>query len=220
MVFRDRADAGRRLAEMLTDFQQEDPIVLALPRGGVVVGYQIAEALTAPLDVIVARKLGSPMNPEFGFGAVGPDGVRFINEQTVEMLGLSDIQVDRIADRELAELQRRSGAYRGDLPGSALADKTAILVDDGLATGVTARAAVRSIRQHGPKCVVLAVPVAPSDTAEVLRQEVDEFVCPVVRGDFYAISQFYERFDQTSDEEVIRLLELRRRQLTEGGPAD
>jgi len=207
VVFTDRHDAGRRLAARLTGYRDKNPIVLGLPRGGVVVAYEVARALEAPLDVIVTRKLGAPYNPEFGFGAVGPDGVRVIDEGTVRMLGLSQEQIERIAAAESQELERRLRRYRGQRPMPDLRHHTAIVVDDGLATGGTARAAVRAVRQLQATSVVLAVPVSPPDTAESLRAEVDELVCLQTPLAFMAVGQWYEDFGQTSDAEVVELLE-------------
>ena len=211
MQFADRIDAGRQLAKRLEQYRLCNPIVLALPRGGVVVGYEIARALDAPLDVIVARKLGSPRNPEFGFGAIGPGGERVLDRGSVRMLGLTEADIDRIAEQELCELGRRLRSYRGDLPLPDLRGRTAIVVDDGLATGVTARAALRAVRGMEPARLVLAVPVSPPDTAETIRAEVDELVCLDTPAGFMAVGQFYRVFDQTPDEEVMRLLELSRK---------
>jgi len=210
MLYRDRVDAGEQLSKLLGGYRDKGPFVLGLPRGGVVVGYQIALALDAPLDVLVVRKLGAPFNPEFGFGAIGPGGVRYLDEGSVLMLGLSAGEIEQVAQAEAAEMDRRIRSYRGDRPEPDLTGKSVILVDDGLATGVTARAAIRVIRRARPACVVLAVPVAPIDTAEALRQEVDDLVCPVAQANFHAISQWYEHFDQTTDREVLELLRSNR----------
>jgi len=193
VVFTDRHDAGRRLAERLTGYRDKNPIVLGLPRGGVVVAYEVARALEAPLDVIVTRKLGAPYNPEFGFGAVGPDGVRVIDEGTVRMLGLSQEQIERIAAAESQELERRLRRYRGQRPMPDLRHHTAIVVE--------------AVRQLQATSVVLAVPVSPPDTAESLRAEVDELVCLQTPLAFMAVGQWYEDFGQTSDAEVVELLE-------------
>lgn len=206
VYYRDRSDAGRRLAELLVTYRSENPLVLAMPRGGVVVGYEIAHALNAPLDVLVARKLGAPDNPEFAFGAIGPGGVRYLNERVVAMLGLDEADIEAAISAETKELNRRMHAYRGDMPQGDFSGRTIILVDDGLATGATARAAILSVKQHRPRRIILAVPVSPVDTAEALRDEVDELICPVIQADFYAIGQWYDNFDQTSDEEVQDLL--------------
>jgi len=202
MYYRDRSDAGRRLAELLVTYRAEDPLVLALPRGGVIVGYEIARALNTELDIMVARKLGAPDNPEFGFGAIAPPDVRYVNYQAVEMLGLSDQDVDRVAAQESRELDRRMNEYRGDKPPLDCRGRTIILVDDGLATGATARAAIAAIRRQSPRRIILAVPVAPVDTAESIRDDVEELICPVIQADFYAIGQWYDSFEQVTDDEV------------------
>lgn len=212
MIFQDRRDAGQQLARRLTGLRGEDPIVLALPRGGIVVGYEIARALGAPLDVIVARKLGAPGNPEFGFGAIAPGGVRFLDERTVRWLGLSEERIDRIAAEETEEMERRLHRYRGDRPLPDVRQRAVIVVDDGLATGVTARAAIRAVRLWEPGRLVLAVPVSAPDTARALASEVDEMVCLETPPGFMAVGQYYTDFEQTSDEEVIELLERARRE--------
>jgi len=217
MIFKDRMDAGRQLVRRLDHLRDRSPIVLALPRGGVVVAYEIARALGCALDVIVARKLGAPRNPEFGFGAIGPGGERVIDKGSVRMLGLSEADIEAVAARELEELGRRLHHYRGDRAMPDLHERTAIMVDDGLATGVTARAALRSVRRMEPGRLVLAVPVSPPDTAELISAEVDEFVCLHTPAAFMAVGQWYQVFDQTPDEEVIRLLELARRDSADEG---
>lgn len=208
-LFHDRADAGRRLAALLDGYRAEAPIVLALPRGGVVVAYEVARALNAPLDVIVARKIGAPGHRELGIGAVAP-GVRVLDEETIRWLGVSADAIDAIAAEETAEMERRSSRFRGDRPTPALTGRTVIVVDDGLATGVTARAAVRSIRRERPERLVLAVPVCAAETATLLRAEVDDLVCVEQPQDFIAVGRWYANFDQTADEEVLDLLQRAR----------
>jgi predicted phosphoribosyltransferase len=220
MIFQDRRDAGRQLARRLTHLRGQDAIVLALPRGGIVVGYEIARALGTPLDVIVARKLGAPGNPEFGFGAIAPGGVRFLDEQTVGWLGLSEEQIDRIAAEEALEMERRLRRYRGGRPLPDVRQRAVILVDDGLATGVTARAAIRAIRRWEPGHLVLAVPVSAPDTARAVSSEVDELVCLETPPGFMAVGQYYMDFEQTSDEEVIELIERARREAEGGGGSE
>jgi len=210
MIFRDREDAGLRLAERLAPYRREDPIVLALPRGGVVIGYEVARALHAPLDVIVARKLGAPDQPELGIGAIAPGGVRVLDDTIVRALDIPMEQIERIAAREAGEMERRLHRYRGDRPKPDLRDRTVILVDDGLATGVTARAAVESIRRERPRRIVLAVPVCATETAELFRGLVDELVCLQMPREFRAVGLWYDDFDQTSDEEVVDLLNYAR----------
>ena len=209
--FRDRRDAGGKLARILERYRQELPVVFALPRGGVPVAYEVARSLGAPLDVLVARKLGAPDQPEFGIGAVAPGGVRVLNEYAVGRLGIPAGYLDRITAQETAEVERRLRHFRGDRPETGVAGRTAILVDDGLATGVTARAAVEALRLRGPGRLVLAAPVCAAQTAERLRPEVDDLVCLRCPPDLGAIGFWYVNFDQTSDEEVIKLLEAHRR---------
>lgn len=217
-MYRDREDAGRQLASALLHLRGQRPLlVYALPRGGVVVGAEVARALDAPLDVLVVRKLGAPLNPEFGFGAIAPGNEIFLDELTVRYLGLSRQTIERIAEQEAVELERRLQRYRGDRPPPDLQGRTVILVDDGLATGVTARAAIRHARRHAPRWLVLAVPVAPVETVEALRHEVDELVCPLVRPDFHGLSEWYLTFGQTTDEEVLARLEQARARLDHDG---
>lgn len=205
--FRDRAEAGYWLAERLYYYRDEDPLVLALPRGGVPVGYEISRALGAPLDVFIARKLGAPEQPELGIGAVAQGGTRVLNERIVERLGIPGEYLDLVTRREKTEVERRLILLRGDRPEPRVRDRTVILVDDGLATGVTARAAIVALRERGPRRLILAVPVCAAQTAEVIRPEVDELVSLQTPSDLYAIGLWYEDFEQVSDEEVIELLE-------------
>ena len=218
MIFKDRREAGRALGQALLKYRQRCPIVFGLPRGGVVVAYEVACALGAPLDVMVTRKLGTPGNPEFGFGAVGPGGVRVIDERTVRMLRLSPDQIAAVAATETEELDRRLRHYRGDRPMPDLSECAAIVVDDGLATGGTARAAVQAVRALEPQTLVLAVPVSPPDTVKSFHTEVDEVVCLHTPVGFTAVGQWYQNFAQTSDAEVVELLELARRETGPDAP--
>lgn len=210
MIFEDRRDAGRQLAQRLALYQDEQPLVFGLPRGGVIVAYEVARALKAPLDVLVARKLGAPMQPELGIGAIAPGGVRVLDERTVRYLGIRSEQVEETIQRESAEMERRLHLYRRDRPFPDVNGQTVIVVDDGLATGVTARAAVRSIRLQHPRRTVLAAPVCAAESVASFRSEVDEVVCLESPLDFRAVGLWYRNFDQTTDEEVIALLERSR----------
>ena len=205
-MFHDREDAGRKLAARLTRFRALDPLVLGLPRGGVPVAYEVARALDAPLDVVVARKIGAPGHEEYGIGAVAQGGAFYLDEPRIAALGVHHTWLARAAAEQSAEIERRLRAYRGDRPTLDARDRVVILVDDGLATGVTTRAAVRALRKMGPREVVLAVPAAARDTARALRAEVDELICLEAPEDFYAVGQCYEDFGQTTDDEVIALL--------------
>jgi len=219
-LFRDREDAGRRLAERLAKYRDEDPVVLALPRGGVPVGYEVARALKAPLDVFIARKLGAPNQPELGIGAVAQDGTLVLNERIVEEIGVSKEYVQRIAAEEMEEARWRIKLFRGERPEPEIRVRTAILVDDGIATGVTTRAAMKALRRRDPRRLVLAVPVCAARTAEALRKEVDELICLEARSDLMSIGLWYRNFEQISDEEVIELLERARREQEELGAND
>jgi putative phosphoribosyl transferase len=199
--FVNRVDAGRRLAERLGHLRGEDVIVLGLPRGGVVAA-EVARALDAPLDVIVVRKLGMPFQPELAMGAVGEGGALGVNERVVRAAHVSEAEFAAVEGRAVEEVQRRARRFRGDWPRLALAGRTALVVDDGIATGSTARAACQVAWVKGAASVVLAVPVCPPQTAGALRGEVDEFACLQAPASFSAVGQFYLDFGQTSDEEV------------------
>lgn len=207
MRFKDRQEAGRQLADRLLEYRDEDPVVLALPRGGVPVAAEVASALGASLDVLVARKIGAPGQPELGIGAIAEEGARVVDERTTGVLGLVDSDLeDKIAE-EQRELARRVRDYRGDRPLPPMTGRTVILVDDGLATGVSARAALRALRQLDAGRVVLAVPVCPPATAESMRSEADEVVVLDTPADFVAVGQWYVDFAQTTDQEVLDVLE-------------
>ncbi|MGW7635752.1 phosphoribosyltransferase family protein [Streptomyces decoyicus] len=206
MLFTDRADAGHRLAEALQHLRGEEPIVLGLPRGGVPVAFHVARALHAPLDVIVVRKLGVPYQRELGFGAIGEGGVRVISDDIVRRGRLEQADLASVEHAEAAELARQAERFRAGRPRLDLAGRTAIVVDDGIATGATAAAACEVVRAHGAARVVLAVPVAPPDAAERLRASTDEFVCLSTPFAFSAVGEWYRDFSQTPDDEVVSLL--------------
>ena len=216
MRFRDRSDAGRQLASRLLPLRGTDAVVLGLPRGGVAVAAQVARALDAPLDVILVRKLGVPSQPELGMGAIGEEGARVINADVVRYAQVSEADIRAVERRERAELERRIKRYRGDTPREPLAGRTAILVDDGIATGSTARAACQVARALGASRVVLAVPVAPPSARTTLADAIDELICLETPGRFLAIGEWYEDFSQTRDEEVVSLLRAARARHTEG----
>jgi len=207
MLFRDRAEAGRHLLSKLGAYQgRPDVLVLGLPRGGIPVAYEVARGLGAPLDVFVVRKLGVPGQEELAMGAIATGGVRIVNRDVVDALHIPPDVVDRAAVEEARELERREQSYRGERPEPQVAGKTVILVDDGLATGSTMRAAVAALRQQGPARIVVAVPVAAPSTCQELRREVDEIVCFATPEPFMAVGRFYDDFAQTTDEEVTELL--------------
>jgi putative phosphoribosyl transferase len=210
MQFKDRAEAGRVLAEALQSYRgRKDVIILALPRGGVPVGFEVARALGAPLDVFLVRKLGVPGYSELAMGAIASGGVRVLNEDVVSALGpKAQEAIELVADAERAELHAREKRYRGDLPPPDLRGRCVILVDDGLATGATMRAAVRAVRLQGPSEVVVAVPVAAGPSCLEMKAEADAVICAMTPDPFYGVGQFYRHFSQTSDEEVRRLLLL------------
>lgn len=204
-MFEDRVDAGERLAKALLDHGGPDVVVLAIPRGGVIIGEVVARQLGAPLDVVVPRKIGAPGNPELGLGAVAP-GVRVLDERMIRMLGVSPRYVEQEIAAQEREIARRLAAYRAGRAPADVAGKTAIVVDDGVATGGTAVAAVRWAKGQGASKVILAVPVAPGAALARLREEADQAVTLAAPEPFFAVGEWYRRFDQVSDEEVIGAL--------------
>jgi len=207
MIFRDRYDAGQKLAGGLQHFAGDpNVILLALPRGGIPVAYEVARALHVPMDVFIVRKLGVPGHEELAMGAIASGGVRVLNRQVVEQLGIPQSMIESVARREDEELYRREQLYRGDLPFPDLHGKTVILIDDGLATGATMRAAAKAARLEGAGRIVVAVPVASKETCQEIEAEVDEAICAVTPLGFFAVGQWYEDFRPTSDEEVRELL--------------
>jgi predicted phosphoribosyltransferase len=206
-LFRDRRDAGRRLADKLAaHVNRPDVIVLALPRGGVPVAYEVARRLVAPMDVFVVRKLGVPGYEELAMGAVATGGVRVLNDQLVEHLGIPDQMIDAVASRERQELARRERLYRGSRSPPDVRGRTVILVDDGLATGATMFAAIEALRNQNPARIVVAVPTASPDTCEEMKQKADEVICAITPEPFHAVGRWYRDFSQTTDEEVAALL--------------
>lgn len=206
MRFRDRREAGEQLAVHLVGRGLDAPVVLALPRGGVPVAVPIAVALRAPLEVFVARKLGAPQQPELGIGAIAEGGGEVVDERLLRLLGLDVNDLARITARERLELERRVRDYRGDRPLPALGDRDVVLVDDGIATGVTAEASLRALRSFDPRALVLAVPVCAAATAERLRGIADQVLCLIEPQDFQAVGLWYDDFNQTTDKEVLGLL--------------
>ena len=207
--FRDRSEAGRILAEKLAAYaNRPDVLVLALPRGGVPVGFEVARALNVPLDIFLVRKLGVPGHEELAMGAIASGGVRVLNDDVVRHLRIPDEIIVTVAKKEQQELERRESAYRGDRASPEIRDRTIILIDDGLATGSTMRAAAEALRKQQPDKVIVAVPIASPETCDEFRTEVDEIVCARTPQPFYSVGIWYEDFSQTSDEEVRDLLEL------------
>ncbi|HSN02712.1 MAG TPA: phosphoribosyltransferase family protein [Acidimicrobiales bacterium] len=218
MTFVDRADAGRQLAAKLAHLRSSNVVVLGLPRGGVPVAAEVARALAAPLDVIVVRKLGAPRQPELGMGAIGEDGVRVINDEVVRIVGASALDVADVERHERAELDRRARRFRAGRARLDIAGRTVVIVDDGIATGSTARAACQVARAHGAARVVLAVPVAPPEWESMLGGVADEFVCLETPASFFAVGQAYVDFSQTGDDDVVAILERARERVTAGPP--
>ena len=207
-MFRDRVEAGDVLAGQLGHYAgRDDVLVLALPRGGVPVAARVARALGAPLDVFVVRKLGVPGQEELAMGALASGHVRVLNEEVVNSFGITESIIEAVAEEERVELERRERLYRGDAPFPAVGDKTIVLIDDGVATGSTMRAAVAALRRQHPNRIIVAVPVAPPSTCEILRSEADEVVTVATPEPFYAVGQWYKVFDQTPDWQVRDLYE-------------
>lgn len=208
MIFTNRSQAGRRLARQLSKYaNRRDVIVLGVPRGGVPVAFEVATALGAPLDVFVLRKLGVPGHEELAFGAIGSGGIRVLDTDLIKILDLSPRDIELVTAEEKQELKRRERAYRGGRPPLDVRGLTVILVDDGIATGSSIRAAIRALRRMSPARLVVATPVAPASTCSRLRPEVDELVCAETPEPFYGVGQFYDDFSQVSDEEVQELLD-------------
>lgn len=212
--FRNREQAGRALAERLTSYaNRSDIVVLALPRGGLPVGAEVAAALRAPLDVFVVRKLGTPGQPELAMGAIASGGVRVLNEDVLQVLNVTSDAIDHVAAVEQRELERRERLYRAGRPFPSIADQVVILVDDGLATGSTMRAALKAVRQHRPSKVAVAVPAGAAETCEDFRHEADEVVCVIAPRAFNAVGAWYEEFPQISDDEARDILDKASREL-------
>jgi putative phosphoribosyl transferase len=207
VIYKDRAEAGQNLAERLAAYKNRaDVIVLGLPRGGVIVAFEVAQALSAPLDVFVVRKLGVPDQPELAMGAIASGGVRVLNEDVVQMMRIPNEVIDAVAAREQQELERREQLYREGRPALEVRERIVILIDDGLATGSTMRAAAAALRNRQPARIVMAVPVAASSTCDEFKTEVDEVICAETPEPFYAVGLWYRDFAQTTDEEVRELL--------------
>lgn len=213
MRFRDRRQAGRELAARLRERQDEgalpDPVVLALPRGGAAVAVEVAGALDAPLDVLVVRKIGAPFHEEFGVGAMAGDGVPLLDQDALRRLGIDEADLAPVVERERTELRRREQRYRQGRPAPELRGRTVVVVDDGLATGSTARAALRALRAQDPGYLVLAVPVGAAEGVALMRSEADEVVCLHEPAAFMAVGQWYEEFDQLTDDDVLDALHQR-----------
>jgi predicted phosphoribosyltransferase len=206
MRYTNRVQAGQKLASNLTNISA-DALVLAVPRGGVVVGYEIAQAFNLPLDVVITKKIGAPGNPELAIGAVAEDGALLLDENLVEMLNVPQNYIREEVETQKAEIKRRLQNYRETNLAPQVADRMVIVVDDGVATGATLKAALRSLRKRGAKPLVVAVPVGPPETIAALKGEADQVICPYTPDPFYAIGEFYVDFEQTTDQEVRDLLQ-------------
>lgn len=206
--FKDRRSAGKLLAERIKELKPADPVVLAMPRGGVPVGLEVAKALGAPLDLVLVRKIGVPYQPELAAGAVvdGDQPEIVVNDDVMQLAGLTSEYIDERAKEELVEIERRRQVYLSDRPRVPLNGRTLIIVDDGIATGASIRAAIAALKRRNPLKLILAVPVAPADTIEKLRAEVDDVVCLQMPEPFYAIGMHYDDFHQVPDDEVVRLM--------------
>lgn len=211
MIFENRQQAGKQLASKLLNFREENPIVLALPRGGVPIGYEIAKILQAPLDVLIVRKIGISGNKEFGLGAIAEGGVKILDEISNLSLGIDQDEINTTVELEEKELQRRIDIYRNGKQLPDLKGQTVILVDDGMATGMTARAAIEAVKKLNPKKIILAIPVCARDTVEALRSKLDGILCLATPFQFMAVGLWYRDFEQLSDKEVVKLLQESRK---------
>ncbi|MDD2614427.1 MAG: phosphoribosyltransferase [Methanosarcina sp.] len=210
-LFNDRVDAGRKLAKDLLKYaNRSDVLILALPRGGVPVAFEVAKELNVKMDVFIVRKLGVPGNEELAMGAIASDNIRVLNEDVVMSFQIPERVIDMVAENERKELERRERAYRGDRPKPEIEGSTVILIDDGLATGATMRAAAAALKTKNPAKIVIAVPTAAPDTCEIFRKEVDEIICLATPEPFYGVGAWYEDFSQTTDKEVCELLDKAR----------
>ncbi|MGI5991829.1 MAG: phosphoribosyltransferase [Methanosarcina sp.] len=211
-LFNDRVDAGRKLAKDLLKYaNRSDVLILALPRGGVPVAFEVAKELNVKMDVFIVRKLGVPGNEELAMGAIASDNIRVLNEDVVMSFQIPERVIDMVAENERKELERRERAYRGDRPKPEIEGSTVILIDDGLATGATMRAAAAALKTKNPAKIVIAVPTAAPDTCEIFRKEVDEIICLATPEPFYGVGAWYEDFSQTTDKEVCELLDKARK---------
>lgn len=209
-MFKDRHEAGKLLAEKLSEYKNTNTIIFAVPRGGVVVAYEVASKLNVPLDLAIPRKIGAPKQPELAIGAVAQDGTTVLDNQLVRQLGVSRDYIEEEARQQIEEIERRLKKYRGDLKQYPnIKNKNVILIDDGIATGATIKAAILSLRKQEPASIIIAIPVGPADTIDSLREEADKVICLETPQTFYAIGQFYQDFTQTTDEEVINLIKKR-----------
>jgi putative phosphoribosyl transferase len=216
--FKDRRDGGRKLAQKLSVYaSQPNMLILALPRGGVPVAYEVALTLNVSLDIFLVRKLGLPGREELAIGAIASGGVRILNTDIIRMLSVPEEVINFVARKELQELQRRERLYRGHRPSPEVRDRKVILIDDGLATGASMRAAVAGLRAQHPSRIIIAVPAAAAETCDALRSEVDDVICAITPEPFYGVSRWYEDFSQVTDEEVRTLLENANHQLLYGG---
>lgn len=207
-LFKDRVDAGRILAKELSKYaSRSDVLILALPRGGVPVAYEVAKALNVKMDVFIVRKLGVPGYEELAMGAIASDNIRVLNEDVVKSFGIPEEVIEKTATKELHELERREKAYRGDRPKPEITNKTVILIDDGLATGATMRAAAAALKTKNPAKIIIAVPTAAADTCEFFEGKVDEIICVATPEPFYGVGAWYGNFSQTTDKEVCDILE-------------
>ncbi len=204
--FKNRKEAGKKLAKKLLEYRRKTTIVFAIPRGGVVTAYEIAKKLDAPLDIIIPRKIGAPGNQELAIGAVTEDGTTILNTRLVTMLGISDAYIESEKTKQIEEIKRRVKTYRGEQLPKDFGGKIVILVDDGIATGATVRAAIHSLLKGNPSFIIVAIPVGPPDTLKELKQEVDKLICLVSYEPFFSIGQFYVDFSQVPDKDVITLL--------------